>query len=608
MAIVEKGAVDEVTLSVVWNRMLTYIYECGERVMISAQSLVMAFVRDLGPVLLTPDGDIIVSGDFLPHHTLIAEIPTKHIIKKFGKLEPGDMVLANDAHIIQSSHMLDWTCVIPIYYKDELVFYGHFKGHVLDSGGAYQGGYFPGTYDCYGEGLNIPPLKIYKKGVLNEDVRELILNNNRTPAAVWADFELIRGSLLRLADNIVGLIDRYGLDTMKGCVQEMIRRDEIATRRQIRGIPDGVYYGESAVDWDGTTPDKQVFVRVKLTVKGDEMTFDFSDSDDQVDFVNVPLGLTHACTLQALFWMFDATIPHNHGVRIPVHIIAPPGKVVNPTRPHTYGGCACNAGTQVTEACNHALAQAMPERAMGDWSRHFAANASGRLPEIDPRTSLDREFFQAPFIEEGGSGAVKGFDGWDGVGAGGGSGASKRGSVEEQELSYPVRFDVVDLMRDSEGAGEFTGARGTYVERIITIPEKGARYILQTGDCTGDTWPAFGVAGAPKLPLSSMRVIRAGKKRKEVIKAIDLNELYSGDVLYTRCYGAGGWGNPLDRDPEKVKTNVMEGLLSLNRARKVYGVVLNQKDKENAETIEVNYPATRELRKKLRKSDKKDNS
>lgn len=594
------AAVDEVTLSVVWNRMLTYVHECGERVMISAQSLVMAFVRDLGPVLLTPEGDMIVSGDFLPHHTLVAEVPTKHILARFGKLEPGDMVLANDAHIIQSGHLLDWTCVIPIYWHDELVFYGHFRGHVLDSGGAYQGGYFPGTYDCYGEGLNIPPVKIFKRGEVNEDARDIILNNNRAPAAVWADLMLIRGSLLKLADDVCSLIDKYGLDNMRNCVGEMIRRDEIATREQIKKIPDGVYYGESAVDWDGTTPDKQVFVRVKLTVEADEMTFDFSDSDDQVEFVNSPLGITHACTLQAVFWMFDSSIPHNHGVRIPVHIIAPPGKVVNPTRPHTYGGCGCSVGTQITEACSHALALAMPDLAMGDWSKHYSANASGRLPEIDPRTGRAREFFQAPFVEEGGSGAVKGFDGWDGIGANGGSGVSRRGSVEEQELSYPVRFDVVELMQDSEGAGEFVGARGTYTERVITIPEKGARYMLQTGDTSGDTYPGFGVVGAPPLPVNATHVLRAGKKRKEVIKAIDLNELHSGDVLYVKCYGGGGWGNPLDRDPEKVRFNAVEGLLSFRRAREVYGVVLTQKDKENPETIAVNYKATSELRERLK--------
>jgi N-methylhydantoinase B len=593
------ASVDQTILPVVWNRLVTMLQVCGERVMYSAQSPLMALARDLGPALLTQEGDLVCTADFLPHHTFVAEIPQKHIIERFGKLEPGDAVVANDAHIIQSGHMLDWTSVIPIYYKSELVFYGHFRGHMLDSGGAYQGGYFPGTYDCYGEGLNIPPLKIYKKGVLNEDVRELILNNNRTPAPVWADYELVRDSLLKMQDDIGQLIDKYGLAQVKACVREMFHREELAIRKQIEQIPDGTYYGESAVDWDGTTPDKQVFVRVKLTVKGDEMTFDFSDSDDQAEFVNVPLGLTYACTFQAVFWSFDSSMPHNHGAMIPIHIIAPSGKVVNPTRPHTYGGCGVVCGTQVTEACCHALGKAIPEWGMGDWCRHFSCNASGRLPTIDPRTGRPREYFQAPFIEEGGAGAVKGFDGWDGVASGGASGMIKRGSVEEQELAYPVRFDIALLKQDSEGAGEFIGSRGVYGERACTAP-KNSRTFLQSGDVCGDTWPAHGVAGAPHLPLSNLRLVRAATGEKEVIKAVDMNEIYPGDILYTNCYGAGGWGNPLNRDPEKVRFNAVEGLLSFERARNVYGVVLTQKDPENPETIEIDGKATEELRRKLK--------
>ncbi len=415
-------AADPVVLPVVWNRFQTMVKICGERVMYSAQSPLMGLARDLGPALMSPEGDLVCTSDFLPHHIFVAEIPQKNILRRLGKLEKGDAVVANDSHIIQSGHLPDWTCVIPIYYHDELVFYGHFRGHMLDTGGAYSGGYFPGTYDCYGEGLNIPPLKMYKKGVLNEDVRELILNNNRTPAAVWADYELERNSLLQMQDDVCQLIDQYGLDQVKACVKEMMRRDEIATRKQIKQIPEGVYYGEAAVDWDGTHPNKQIWIRVKLTVKGDEMTFDYSDTDEQAEFINSPLGLTYACTFQSVFWVFDSSMPHNHGSMTPIHIIAPAGKVVNPTRPHTYAGCGCSAGTQITEACSHALAKALPERAMGDWCRHFACNASGRLPNIDPRTGRSREYFQAPFVEEGGAGAVKGFDGWDGVGPGGSSG------------------------------------------------------------------------------------------------------------------------------------------------------------------------------------------
>jgi N-methylhydantoinase B len=592
-------AADPATLPVVWNRLITMIQVCGERVMHSAQSPLMALARDLGPALLDPEGNLICTADFLPHHTLVAEVPQKNILKKLGKLDPGDAVVANDSHIIQSGHMLDWTCVVPIYYKDELIFYGHFRGHMLDSGGAFQGGYFPGTYDCYGEGLNIPPLKMYKKGVLNKDVRELILNNNRTPGPVWADYELERNSLLKMQGDIGQLIEEYRLNQVKACVREMIRRVEIATRKQIKQIPDGEYLGESAVDWDGTTPDKQVFVRVKLIVKGDEMTFDFTDSDEQAEFINSPLGVTYACTFQSVFWAFDSSMPPNHGSMIPIHIIAPAGRVVNPTRPHTYGGCGCACGTQITEACCHALAQAIPDLAMADWSKHFACNASGRLPEIDPRTGRAREYFQAPFTEEGGNGAVKGFDGWDGVCAGGASGMVIRGSVEEQEIAYPVRFDVLELMQDSEGAGEFIGARGTYGERVCTAPP-GARTFLQTGDVSGDTYPCFGVAGAPPLPLNTLRLLRAATGEKEVIKAVDLYELFPGDILYTQCFGGGGWGSPLNRDPEKVRFNAVEGLLSFKRAKNVYGVILKQADKANPETIEVDYEATEKLRQKLK--------
>jgi N-methylhydantoinase B len=591
--------VDPAVLSIVWNRLVTMVQLCGERVMHSAQSPLMALARDLGPAIMSPEGDLVCTSDFLPHHIFVAEIPQKNILRRLGKLDKGDAVVANDGHIIQSGHLPDWTNVIPIYYKDELVFYGHFRGHMLDSGGAYSGGYYPGTYDCYGEGLNIPPLKMYKKGVLNEDLKELILNNNRTPAAVWADYELERSSLLTMQDDVCQLIDQYGLDQVKACVQEMIRRDEMATRKQIRQIPEGVYYGESAVDWDGTTPDKQVFVRVKLTVKGDEMTFDFSNSDDQVEFVNSPLGLTHACTFQAVFWTFDSSIPHNHGSMIPIHIIAPAGKVVNPTRPHTYAGCGCCCGTQITEACCHALAKAIPDWAMGDWTRHFSSNASGRLPTIDPRTGRPREYFQAPFIEEGGAGAVKGFDGWDGVASGGASGMIKRGSVEEQELAYPVRWDVAEMFPDSEGAGEYIGSRGIYGERVCTAPPS-ARTFLQSGDVSGDTYPVFGVAGAPPQPLSTLRLRRESTGKIEVIKAVDMNELFPGDTLYTYAYSGGGWGNPLDRDPEKVKFNAMEGLVTLGRAKNVYGVVLTQLDEENPETIQIDYEATQKLRNELK--------
>ncbi len=603
----EKGpGVDLITLSVVWNRLLTITRETGERVVHSAQSFVMANARDLGPVLLDTEARIITSVEFLPCHCLLAEIPTKAILKKFGTLNPGDMVLANDAHIIQSGHLPDWTYLVPIYWRDELVFYMHFRGHVVDSGGAYSGSYFPRAYDCIAEGLNIPPVKIINEGKIEEALREVIFDNIRTPAACWADLMLIYGSMDKAGKDICALIDKYGLDTVKNCTHEMIRRDEEAMRAQIREVPDGEYYGEMGVDWDGTTPNRHVYVRVKLTIAGDEMTFDFSDSDDQVDFINSPLGNTHAYVFMALFLTMDPSIPHNHGAIEPIHIIAPPGKVVNPTRPHTYGSCACSCGCEIYEACSIALAQAAPDKAAGCFSKHSCVDGSGRLPFIDPRSGAEFEYFSAPFIEEGGSGAVEGVDGWEGVVGSPLAGVIYRGSVEQNEMVFPYLWWKVEFAPDTEGPGEFVGSRGTYSERECVEPP-GAKTILMSGDAAGEYFSPQGVAGAPAHPFGEWYIRRAGKKDKEVFHTLDMTEFHSGDVLITKSTGGSGWGNPLDRDIEQVREAVRDGLISIQRARDIYGVVIvpeSLKD-PNPENVKVDHGATVQLRKELKERKKK---
>ncbi len=600
MGVKTKGAqVDPITLSVVWNRLLTITRECGERVVHSSQSFVMAQARDLGPVLLTPKAEIVTTVEFLPCHCLLAEIPTGNILKKFGKLDKGDMVIGNDGFLVQSGHLPDWTFLVPIYYGDELVFYCHFRAHMADSGGALSGSYFPRAYDCIAEGINIPPVKIIEKGIVDEKLRSVIWNNIRTPSAVWSDNKLIHGSIQKMEKDINALIDKYGLETIRNCTQEIIRRDEMATRQQISKIPDGVYFGEAASDWDGTVPERSVWVRVKMTVAGDEVTFDYSDSDDQVDFINSPLGNTYAFTYLALFLHINPSIPHNHGSRIPVRIIAPEGKVVNPTRPHTYGACACSVAGEIYEACAMALGKADPENAKACTARHFSVDFAGRLPIKDPRTGQDLEYFGAPFIEEGGTGTVKGFDGWDGETGSIHSGALKRGSVEENELAFPFHWSVVEIEQDREGPGEFAGGHGTYSERWCVAPP-GAKTVLMSGDCDGQLNAPPGMAGAPPTHLGKIFMVRAGTEKKEVFRTLDMGEMFPGDLLITHAPGGAGWGNPLNRDPERVRKDVRDGFISINRARDVYGVVFKARDMKDPRRLEIDDDATESLRKEMR--------
>ena len=588
---VHKGAVDPVTLSVVWSRLLSIARETTERVMYSAQSWVMANAKDVGAVLLNPEGQILTQVEVLPCHSLLAEVPTKVMLDKFGKLDPGDFVLGNDGHIVKSGHLPDWTFLSPMYWHDELLGYVHMRGHMADSGGAYTGGYWPRGYDCIAEGINIPPVKIIEKGKVNEELYGLILRNVRNSPVVRADNMVIHGSMERAGEAVCELVDKYGLDTVRACFDEVMRAGEEAMRKEIRQFREGVYTGEAAVDWDGTTPDRLVWIRVKLTIKGDEMVFDFSDSMDQVDFVNSPLGNTYAYTYLGLFLSMDSTIPHNHGALVPITIIAPEGKVVNPTYPHTYGACALACGIHIYEACLQALGKANPEKTPAPWSRPFTPNPMGRLPMIDPRTGVEVEYFAAPFIEGGGGGAIKGYDGWPGYLSAGGVGSLIRGSVENIEMFVPFRWNCVELRQDSEGPGEFRGCAGLYCERECLAPE-GARTWIMSGSSDGQETPIAGQAGAPPAPLPSMYFKRVGKEEREHFRCMDLTEVNPGDVLITYNTGGAGWGDPLDRDVEKVRKDVKEGIVSIERARDIYGVLID------GESLEVDYKATEQLRKK----------
>ena len=597
----KKTQVDEVTVSVVWNKLMNITREVGERVVHSAQSYVMANARDLGPVLLNDKGHIICQVEFLPCHCLLAEIPTKAILDKFGPLDEGDMVLGNDGFIIRSGHLPDWTFLVPIYHEGELVFYYHFRGHMADSGGAYSGSYFPQAYDCISEGINIPPIKIIEKSKVDEKAKEIIFDNIRTSAAVWSDCMLIYGSIQKGQDDIKTVIKKYGIDVVKKCCDEMMKRGEVAMRNEIRAIPDGEYTGETAVDWDGTTPDRPVWVRVKLTVKGDEMTFDFSDSMlcKDVDFVNSPLGNTYCFTYLPVYYATDPNVPRNHGALVPIKIIAPEGSITNPTRPRTYGACGCSIATEITDACTQALSKAT-KKAQGVFSRHYSVDVAGRLPIKDPRTGTDIEYFGAPFVEEGGSGAVEGYDGWDGMCGTVLAGVIKHGSVEVCENVMPFHWEQMNLAQDMEGPGQWIGARGSVGIRHCTSPE-GATTLLMAGDASGTFFPPAGSNGAPYAPTGNIYMKRGGQKEKEFFPTMCMKPMFPGDILYTECMGGGGYGNPLDRDPEKIRLDVRDEYISVERARNVYGVVIDPKSlTDNPEDVAVDIKATEMLRKKLR--------
>jgi N-methylhydantoinase B len=585
---------DPTTFSVVWNKFDYIVEEIGQKVLYSTQSFVTALVRDLGQTFLDADGRIVSAAAYMPIHTMVAQEAIKGLESYFhGNYEFGDFIIANDPYIVKGGHLSDWNFIKPVFYRGERIGFFQTKTHVSDTGGFLPGGYGPGAYDTIAEGLNIPPLKIIKKGILQKDLWGFLLRNVRNPSQVDMDTLLINGAMSQAEAQVVLLCDKYGVETVKACMDEILASGERAMRAEIERIPDGTYCGKSATDWDGQT-DKPIWVRVKAIVKGDEITFDYSESDPQATFVNCPIGVTITDTMVGLFYLVDESVPKNGGAMVPVHVIAPEGSVVNPIYPATTGASQIAVGCQIVEACMLAIGKAIPERAMAGWTKHLCPINIGMDPRvIDPRTGHVKQYFAETFASDGGSGAVKGFDGWQGIAFQAAAGNFMRPDIEHFELSVPYVVTRYEVLQDREGAGEFRGAPGTHVEFYAdTVPDAPA--FVMTGNSDGTRFAPPGVSGGGSGRLAEM-FLEDTKGERRVLRTMVNVPIYPRERCITMTSGGGGWGSPLDRDAKKVQEDVMDGLISLQRAREVYGVVLDPN------TLEIKSEPTERLRKELKR-------
>jgi N-methylhydantoinase B len=589
-----RADIDPITFSVVWNKLQYLAEQVGEKVLYSTQSFVTALARDLGQSILDPRGKIVVAASSAPIHAMVAEEAIKGLESKFhGDYQPGDFIVANDPYIVKGGHLPDWNFIRPLFFEGELLGFFQAKTHVSDTGGFLPGGYGAGAYDIIAEGLNIPPMKLIKQGVVQQDVWDLVLRNVRMPTELDMDTRLINGCMAHAEEQLQHLCRKYGVATVKACMAEIVAAGERAMRAEIAKIPDGVYEAESACDWDGHD-DRQIWVRVKAVVDGDSLTFDFSGSDKQATFVNCPVGVTICSAMVGLFYLVDASVPKNGGALNPVKFVMPEGSVVNPRYPATVGASQISAGTQIVEACMLAIGKALPERAMAAWSKHLCPINIGTMPDvIDPRTQHARNYFTETFGSDGGSGAVKHHDGWLGAGFQSACANLVRPNVEFFESSSPYVVTHYEVLQDWEGAGEFRGAPGSYV-RFVARTQPGAMSLLMTGNSDGQRSAPAGVAGGGSGPCAEMEIIAADGRQRRVLRTFETKPIFPGEACETRNSGGGGWGDPLARDAQKVRADVQSGFVSAARARDVYGVVFD------ASGLAVDADATRRQRDALR--------
>lgn len=552
--------------------------ETAER---TATNVLVVTLHDMAYGIWDAGGRVIAIPEGFPPRLISSTFPIRRLKEKFGAaMKPGDVYLTNWP-LDGAVHLPDWVFIRPIFYRGELLFFTCMGTHVADSGGARPGSHFL-AYDSIAEGLNIPLIKISEDGRYREDVLELILANNRLPEMMRREMASLMGSTGVAEQRMIELLDKYGKETVLASLEEMIARTERAVRAEIARWPEGTYSAEVSTDDDGMTMGVPLTVRCTLTIKDGELTFDFSESDDQSKgMVNCHYPVTLSDTLCTTFLFLGTELAayHNEGSLRPIHVVTRKGTFVDAKPGALVASAPGVAGALVIEAVLAVLSKALPHRSIAPYSRLIAPTIVGH------GHGEEGIYVYTSFGSAAGAGAVTRYDGYQNACDMGTLGVVGKTDAEEEMVRFPWDILQYEFRTDSHGAGKWRGAPGIVWEGVC---ERGECF-SNGGPWSGFTTQAPGAHGGHPTPLNRAYYIRGGR-RIDITQPHIPVDLKAGDHLVTLTGGGAGVGPPEERDPEAVRTDVKNELVSLEMARQVYKVVLDP------ETLEIDEQATRGLR------------
>ncbi|PND52519.1 hydantoinase B/oxoprolinase family protein, partial [Rhodococcus sp. ENV425] len=450
-------AIDPILASVLQRRVDAIAKEMATMLMRSSRSPIFNEIGDLVTVLFDKHGRTLAQAEFAAIIAFGAQPPLEYIIDYFGDdIAEGDVILHNDVYT-GGNQNADTGVYLPIFHEGELVGWAAAKGHMADIGGMTIGGYNPSATEIWQEALRIPPVKIMAGGVLRKDVWDFVGANIRIDF-VMEDIKSMVGACTVGSRRLVELLGRYGRGTFDAHMDYILDSSEKQVRAEIGRWPDGVYHGESWMISDGLDPTRRYKVACGITVSGDEVTFDFSRTDDQAPGItNMPPASAMGAVRIAFLMLVAAggiNIPTNDGLFRPVHTVFRPGSLLNPHFPAAtiFGNQMCD---EVVDAIMSALADALPDRVTAGWNKFICTALNG----TDPRT--EQPFVTLTVFQRNGPGAMKGTDGWDALGFTGTAGQMRSPDPEMFELSSPHFLEYHEYLPDSAGAGQWRGGLGT---------------------------------------------------------------------------------------------------------------------------------------------------
>ncbi|MGM0664323.1 MAG: hydantoinase B/oxoprolinase family protein [Thermodesulfobacteriota bacterium] len=563
---------DPVTLEILWRRLISIVDEADTSVSRTAFSSLLRDAHDYTCMFTDRKGRELAQGTFAtPGQSGAMALGIRALVNKIPRdtYKPGDVFITNDPWAL-AGHLNDVCVMSPIFYKDEIVAFTACVFHHSDIGGRVSSD----NHDVYEDGLFIPLVKLEDGGVPNQAVIDMIRWNVRTPDEVTGDIRSQIAANHVCAQKIRQMLEEYELENLDDLAEEIIGRTEKSMRQGIAEVPDGVYRAEGIVEQMEGKDD--VVIKLAVEVKGDDITVDFEGSSPQVDWGgNVVFNFTYAYVHMAMKSMFDPEIPNNDGCAVPISMKAPEGSVVNCKFPAAVAA-RMQIGHFVTEIIYRAMAEALPDRLIA---------ASGGTPatmNVFYGRRQDDTPWHCVIIRGGGMGASSTNDGfYDYIFPANGANTP----VEIFESDTPLIIEKRELLPDSGGPGRMKGGLGRTVVFRVPDDEYAPKPPVNLGIQSGRfRYPPEGLFGG--RPGAKARFLVNGKDGNP----FGLTRLNPGDVVVMDAAGGGGYGNPLDREPDRVLMDVLNGYVTLERAREDYGVVIDPA------AMQVDAKATKKLR------------
>lgn len=594
-------SVDPITFEILSHRLHQITMEMGATLERVGGTVNTTQLHDYMASLYMANGDVLSVGESMVRHAACAGFAVKRIIERFekdGGIDPGDVFLLNDPYLA-AIHQSDIYMISPIHYQERLVAWSATFVHVMDIGAMSPGGNSPGATEICHEGIRIPGIKLVEKDRLRGDVFDTLIGMTRQPVLVGLDLKCEMAANYVAKSRMQEMLAQYGPELISSVSAEMIRYSESILKKRIAEIPDGTWADKGMIQTDETWN-----VALTLRKNGDHLVFDFSGSDRQASRgINLPYHATFGVCFEAVLSALGYDLPKNHGAFAPIEVIAPEGTVVNAQYPAPVSMNTTSGLKTVHYLASSVLAQMLATSEK--WRDEVVAPSLGfRLARHAGVNQFGR-YYVSTLLELSGSGASSHGAGIDS------GGYLTCHNVEWLESNFPLLYLFRRHIKGGGGAGKFPGGVGT--ESALTIhdaPEEQIRGVsFGVAGLRNSGQGIFGgYPGAPSLLmlLEDTRVSDFIAESRSPERVADLGgkgrllpycefDVRKNDVLYLRMASGGGYGDPLDSEPEAVADALVDGLISRETASNTYGIAFR------GDSLKVDPIETDGLRARLRK-------